>query len=498
MAVVLTDLTINLQSKTISDTFTAQSLIEPTLGETITHTVLGQTFSFTVDDYNYNKETGRYDITGSYDIATKLNTDVDLSSSLNIWSDASSMATALSSKLNLSPTPAFSGFKPTGLLTKDASNNLSCADTYGVLIQRIFGWTDIVPTTLINVFTRGSSLYFAQRGFGVGPPATLENDKCSNVSIKHKKMQLLYPSATRTYYLVGDISDVGGQDSNDPSVTETYVSGTFTEGENTQTYLYGLLKSEAYESTDGTKEGTTTYDYGTKMYPPANLVSKTSTQIETKVIDIPTLQESDLPYRVVTNIINASTLTNTFATNSIDLIKSVETVTVTTQGYNITDLNNTQIAFPDEVETTITETRYSDMGQGKWSVVVYRNDVFVSSQVVTGNPGGKATPWSIKQNSTVGGRRNKVKTLRVALSGRFTGNSQINVSDLSTLQRVAAAIESLNGKTEERVTLTYYGTEWCDFWNTVTFNGNAYYLERNSVHQTPNGTSQQLDIVRWY
>lgn len=498
MPVVLTDLTINLQSKTISDTFTAQSVIEPTLGETITHTVLGQTFSFTVDDYNLNKETGRYDITGSYDIATKLNTDVDLSASLSIWAQAGSIIGALASQLGMSCYPAFSGFKPTGLLTKDSNNNLVCTDTYGALVQKIFGWTDIVPTTLINVFKRGNTLHCAQRGTPTGPPATLENNKCSNVSIKHKKMQLLYPSSTRTYYLVGDISDVSGQDSTDPNTTETYVSGTFTEGENTQVYAYGLLVHEAYESADGTKAGTTEYDYGVKIYPPANLVGKTSTQTETKVVDIPTLTESDLPYRVVTNIVNTSSVLNTFATNGSDLIKSVETITVTTQGYNITDLQGTQVAFPDEVETTITETRYSDMGQGKWSVVVYRNDVFVSSQVVTGNPGGKATPWAIKQNSTVGGRRNKVKTLRVQLSGRFTGNSQINVSDLSTLQRVAAAIESLNGKTEERVTLTYYGTAWCDFWNTVTFNGNAYYLERNSVHKTPSGTSQQLELVRWY
>ena len=66
-------------------------------------------------------------------------------------------------------------------------------------------------------------------------------------------------------------------------------------------------------STDGLKTGSTTYDYGAKFYPPANLVGKDSTQTETPVIEVPTLTEGDLPYKVVEQIVNASTLANTFA-----------------------------------------------------------------------------------------------------------------------------------------------------------------------------------------
>ena len=165
---------------------------------------------------------------------------------------------------------------------------------------------------------------------------------------------------------------------------------------------------------------------------------------------------------------------------------------------HITDLNNTQVAFPDEVETTITETRYSDMGQGLWAVVVYKNDVLVSNQTITNNPGAKATPFAVKQNSTYGGRRNKVTVVKALLPGKFNGNNQINVSDASTVEYIRDKIVALNGKIEERVRLTYYGRQKCEFWSYVSFRNNNYEIESNQIVQTPKGTSQQLELVRWY
>lgn len=206
-----------------------------------------------------------------------------------------------------------------------------------------------------------------------------------------------------------------------------------------------------------------------------------------------------VPFKVVTQVVNTSTLTNTMADNGKDLISSKEIISSVTTGYNITDVNGTQVSF-SETEDHTSETLYSDMGQGQWSVTTYKDSKLTGSQVVTGNPGAKASPYGIKNNSTMASRKGKhVKVARVALSGKFAGAMQINVSDKDTLTRIASAISSLNGKTQEVVTLDYYGSELVDFGKTVTFDGNVYYLESNSINVTTDrGVKQSLNIVRWY
>ena len=508
MPVVLTDLSINLQSKTISDTYRAKSLTEPTLGEIITGNIdqldynnaygpswAGFNYSFTVDSYDHDESTGLYDINGSNNIADKLN--YELSGEYNT-DYAMNITRELFSKLGISDiTTQFNhNYRVSGFYGGETSSgNYSYNETYSSALEKIFGWTDIIPNTLINVFVRGNKAYCMERGCQAGPPAILEETKCSRPIITRKKMNLIY-SSSRNQYLYGAREDMTLSGHSDAAQPESYITGSFVEDGISRTYLYGLLKEEHSETSTITED--ITYDYGTVIYPPANLMSKTSTKNETKVVEIPTLTESDLPYRVVTNIINESTLTNTFATNGIDLAKTVETITVTTQGYNIADLNNTQVAFPDEVETTITETRYSDMGQGLWAVVVYKNDVLVSNQTITNNPGAKATPFAVKQNSTYGGRRNKVTVVKALLPGKFNGNNQINVSDASTVEYIRDKIVALNGKVEERVRLTYYGRQKCEFWSYVSFRNNNYEIESNQIVQTPKGTSQQLELVRWY
>ena len=489
-------LNISMRKKTISDTLEISIREAPTIGGAFSKTIFGNTFDFVFDDYSYNQITKMYDASGSYAISDKLNIDVNgqASPAIDFTDNAQSIVSKTIQKLGKTPSLNFDDFMPTGLKARDANSNCVCDETFASLMQKVLGWTDIVPTTLVNVFQRGNTIYCLQRGKEAGT-ITLPNS-VGNPIIRRQKLNLIYQSH-RTYYLVGALNDYTADDSPDTSNADTLISGTFTEGETSLVYSYGLLRTENYASTDSTKTGTTTYTYN-KFYPPATLTGKAVTQTEIPVVTIPTLTEADLPYRVVTQIVNASSVVNSFAINGSDLIKSVETTTTTTSGYNITDLNNTQVAFADEVKTSTTETRYSDMGQGLWSVVVYRDGKFVSSQTVTGNPGAKATPYAIKRNSTYGGRRGgNVGPKRVELPGKFIGNLQINVSDQATLDRIAAALEWLDGKTEERVSLAYYGDLFCDFIKTITWRGNTYYLESNNISAVPRKL-QRIEMVRWY
>ena len=493
-----TSLTINMRKKTISDTFSLATTTMPVIGDTVAFNVLGQSFSFIIDDVRKNKVTNLYDVSGSYDIADMLNRDVDgqASPAINFTDNAKNIATKTISKLGKSSSFYFDDFTPTGLKARDSNSNCVCDETFQSLLQKLFGWTDIIPTTLVNVYQRGGVVYVVQRGHETG---TIEiSDNVGNPSIEQTKMNLIYDSH-KTYYLKGEANDYTSDNSVDGTDPGALISGSFVEGENTLVYSYGLLRTETYASTDGTKTGTTTYDYGAKFYPPANLVTKNMSREEIPITEIPEITSANIPYRVVTGIVNVSTLTNTFAMNGTDLAKVVEVVTATTSGYNITTVEGAQTAFADEVETSTTETTYVDMGQGLWSVTVYKDNKFVSSQTVTGNPGAKATPYAIKQNSTYAGGRiaAKANIKQVELSGKFSGNLSLNISDLSTLERVASAIESLNGKTEERVILEYYGDTFCDYINKIKWRGKIYYLESNSIVFLPI-RKQKLELVRWF
>jgi len=494
----LNDLSINLQTKTISDTFRATSFEQPTIGEIITGTVLGFSYAFTVDNYSYSEETKKYNITGTYDINNKINLDINgsTSPSVDFTDGAKGIAGNVVGKMGKTAIKNFDDFFPTGILTKNSEGGCYCNLTYMGLLQRVFGWTDIIPTTLVNIFERGSNIYFLQRGHETGT-VILDPKECYYPNDTYKKMDLLYAS-NNDYYLTGDLPDnFNPNTSVDPEEGQTLISGVFTVGENTQTFSYGLLTSEAFASTDNTKIGTTTYTYDA-IVPPANLTGKAASLVETKANTPPPLTTANIPYRVVTSVTNESTLVNVFATNGRDLIKSTETIITTTKGFNYIDTNFSEQAFADEVVTVVNETIYSDMGQGHWGVAVYRDGVLMNSQIVTGNPGAKASPWAIKDNSTYSGHTNKVGPKRVKLSGRFSGDMSINVSDSPTLNRIASAIESLNGKTEEKISLTYFGNNFCDFINKISWRGNVYYLESNNIHKTPEQTMQQIVIVRWY
>ena len=490
---------ISLASKTLSDTFSGASVSLPEIKSTVTQDIKGLLFTFKVAGFSHNKASGLYMVRGNYDIDKLLGQDYS-ASGLNVNAEASDIFGDIVDDMGKGPGMCFSDFVPTGIKYAD-NKSYSATETYGSVIQKLFGWTDIVPTTLVNVFERSGIIYAVQRG--KEPNASIEitpNEiDYSTYSENYRKMDILF-SSSKKYYITGDISDVADS-STDATSPAVYLSGQYTDnsGQQTLSYSYGLLKSENFYSNDGTVVSSTAYTYS-KVYPPANLTGKQLTRTETKdTSDVPAPGDiTSFPYKVTETIVNTSTLTNTMAVNGIDLIQAAEDVSCTKSGYNITDKNGTQEPWM-ETEEHETITYYSDMGQGPWSVTVYKDSVFVSSQVVTGNPGALASPYAIKENSTYQSRRGgKVKPKRAELSGRFTGNMSLNVSDQDTVDRIRDAIEDLNGKTEETLSFSYIGNRVIDFMSTITFMGNIYYLESNNISVKPEGTRQQITMVRWY
>jgi len=489
---------INLQSKTISDTFSAVATDAPTIGASVARTILGETFSFAVDSYTYNPDNGLYAIQGSYDMNSKLNDDID-GSSYSASATASELLGNFAGAMSKTVISAFDNFKPTGILVRNGSS-WTTYESFGSMLNKVFGWTGIIPTTIVNVFERGSTIYAIQRGKEPGTAIDITG-WCNKAAYNYRKMDLLY-NATHDYYLSGEAIDTNTDGDTTATAPDTLISGQFTDnnGQLTLSYTSGLLRTELFNSSDGNVTYTTTYTYGTSYYPPTNLLQKVTERKETITPEIPDpITESMLPYDVVDEKDTTATLINTVSMNGKDLIESNETITTISKGYTITATDGTKGTRADTTETHTNKTTYSEIGQGQWSVVTYRDGALTGSQIVNNNPGCKATPYAVKSKSTMRSYRGGYTLpARVKLPKKFNGSTNINVSDSDTLSRIVSAIEDLHGKTQEKVTLEYYGPSLIDFLAMVIYKGNSYYLDSNNIMLTKDKLCQSLTLLRWY
>jgi hypothetical protein len=117
----LSNVVISLQSKTLSDTLTAVSTEKIAPGTTVSRTILGQDFNFTVDSCRYKKG-GTYDVTGSYDISSRLNTDLS-ASDVSASAGASSLASTLIGLMGKTASVSIDDWTPTGIKVKDSTTN---------------------------------------------------------------------------------------------------------------------------------------------------------------------------------------------------------------------------------------------------------------------------------------------------------------------------------------------------------------------------------------
>jgi hypothetical protein len=232
-------------------------------------------------------------------------------------------------------------------------------------------------------------------------------------------------------------------------------SGTIVFGDQSASYAGGLLIAEVH-TVNGESE-TTYYGYSGQYLVKKSMSSSKAT-IETNY---------------------------DYASTGNDYILSVETATTT----NLDSSGG-------EASKTITITRHVPIGNGWWGTTVQVDDETVASSMSKGKPGGKASLYCVDESNRSMGSgysENPGQTL----PGLATIDTNFPVSDDSTLIALTAAIEWLNGKTEEHVIMDIFDQPIVDFIKTVTFNRNIYYLEKNTITQDSRGVKQSIDIVRW-
>lgn len=226
-------LSISLAEKTLSDSFSLQTVDDIGLKYVVRGSFLDMPYYFMVDSRDW---TGlRHDLRGTYSKDKQLYTPFVYPATASMT--AMAHCRALSASLGVSLTADFDDFTPTASMASASAN-------YKSIISSLFGWTDRVPRREINVFLRDNVLHVLQRGHE--PSAIDITDTRHTKPVYHED-------------IVRSIWGGGGGDGAHNGITiepEPY-TGTVTDGDDTLSYTFGLLMSRT-----NAKE-TTTYNYTT-------------------------------------------------------------------------------------------------------------------------------------------------------------------------------------------------------------------------------------------
>lgn len=422
-------LSISLQSKTISDTFSMETVNPLALGEMVTGTVLGWPYSFLVAETSQQTDVQR--ITGAYGVDELLYTPIKytVSDSANAVQHANAIAAALGKSAVVS----IDSFIPSADLSTTGT-------TYRDIISTLFGWTSELPQRQVNVFIRGGLLYVVQRGKESGTVAI--TDKYTRPTISRKKIRTTRSSS-------GDADDGNTFSFFAEPMPFT---GTISYGDCSVSYVAGLTTQERHP-VNGFVE-VTSYSYS-----GGYLSRKTTVGVENTIT-------TDYDYG---------------GPGSRYLVKETQTTQPNGGG-------------TPEVRTT----RHHAVGQGWWATVTEVDGETVSTTLSQGAKGGRASVYSVQQANRSMGSGYNTPDDDDQLEGQAVIDTNWPVSDAATLTALTAATKWLNGRIEERVAFDYYGPQVIDFDKTVTFGGNVYYLERNTITQESRSIKQALELVRWY
>ena len=315
---------------------------------------------------------------------------------------------------------------------------ISVQSTVMGAIGSLFSWTSQIPHQLVNVFLRGGNLHVLQRG-----------KEASSYTLQK------YGPPTITEEIVDTLMDdsliepvIIGEDSDEET---SYYSGVKGFGDVSVSYSNGLVVSESYTGQEGTVS--TSYLWSAP-YPPSVLSRKTVTYSGGKTIT--TDYDYSAPWGVV------------YLCQETEVKKDSQGVTT-----------NTLVK------------RFSDVGNDSYKCDIEENGKLKSSQIVKGTPVQAASPLASKKYTT---SQRKI----TVMSRQPIGGASFPVTDQTTLNRIAAQLEWLDGKTQQTVQVACYDQHVCDFTETVNFMGQTFYLDANAIHVTPQKIWQELTLVRWF
>ena len=333
--------------------------------------------------------------------------------------------------------------------------------TYHDFIVALFGWTAKLPQRQINVFIRGDTLHIIQRGMEESV-IDITDWPYAQPTIERKLLRSIWHSANNNH-------ESGAH--NEEDTTPVPFTGTISFKEISRTYSNGFLVRETNEN-----------GYSTYSYDGEYLAEKRTHNVDGST------SRTDYAY--------AST------GRDIYLFKEWER---TTEAVN-DGKKHTEYDWEDWNREKGTEriTYHAPLGYGWHATTVYVDGVLEGSSLSQGQPGGKASQFTIEQSN-------------LSLGAQYGGNGELPYSSLidtefpvvgtEYLRALTREIEWLNRRTQETVTVEIRARiqngvpdidHIVDFTERIRFEGHEYFLQSNAVELTPRLLRQTIKMVRWF
>lgn len=473
---------ISLNAKTLSDNFRASTVrqLVPglTLNDSITGNLLDYHYDFVVDELSQNA--GRVNIEGRYSsdklLYSLINIELNSSDRLGYHDGkpifpVSAFFNALAEALDLVPR-----FYCRDFAVKHGTVSYQC--TYQQALSALFGWIDLAHID-VNVFIRGNALYCVQRGYetaaieaGYGRRITLSdaaNVKAEPTFVQHK---------VRTEWQ-GEVQTASPIKSNDivDSTPEPF-TGTITFGGNSLTYQDGYLTQEQTSTGTSGVYNMTYYTYQT-------------------IDDKRYLSKKEFYDGI---LFTCSKTEYTYEDNNGVLYLTKETA------YNNGEY--AQIGSSDYTNAEIVTTTHAMVEPG-WYGTTTRNETTgdVQTSLGQGGPANSVSQYTVdKANEALDTFTSTIQQLRDKILATLFGTPIVNTNypvdtyyGLSDIGWLANQTDYLNNKTEETVNLDVVNVNHViDFTDIITYRGNDYVLQSNSVSLTPAGMNQNITLIRWF
>ncbi len=483
-------LSITLGERTLSDTFQMATVKPLSIEDEVNGVLLDYPYRFLVE------ETSQKDllqtVKGMYSVDALLYTPFQFPKTEHTETDyydnpestvviidigrwSSTYAEQIASALGLKLAVSYEDYQ----MSQDYTENQM---TYRDIVSALFGWTSRVPQRQINVFIRGDTLHILQRGMEENV-LDISSWPHTRPQINRKLIRSLWSSSGQS----DDDSDSNKAHSDDEPMTP--FTGIIGVGKVTLRYENGYLVSEKNH------DAVTTYEYDGEYLSTKkshNVADSGNTHAETSV-------ETKYEY-----------------CNTGEDVYLVREVEVTTTNKTETSPEIVYDAYgPQEIITTSKKktiatrnTYHAPIGGGWYMTSVYTDNKFEGSTLSQGPPGGKASQYMVDKMN-----RNLHKGVKMGgpvspgLSGKSLIDTSFPVKGDVILRELTEAIEWLNRKTQEDVTLEIVSplrngkpdiTHVVDFTERVRLDGHEYFLVSNNIELTPRSLRQKLKLVRWY
>lgn len=472
-------ISVTLSERTLSDTFQMTTVKPMNIEDSVKGSLLDYSYSFLVEETSQQQLVQT--VKGMYGVDALLYTPfcfppvkwepIDLpeddpaaiAAILTAGGECSRYVARIAEVLGLKLSVSYEDYQ----MAQDYSDS---GMTYRDLVSALFGWTARLPQRQINVFIRGETLHVIQRGMEKSV-LDITDWPHTRPQIDRKMLRSLWNKGTDDDYDPRRSAQSDREDSQVP------FSGVIGVGKVHLRYAGGYL---VYETNNGDE---TEYRYDGEY-----LVSKFCRRTDGTTI------KTDYEYHRTAK----------------DVYLMLETEVTHTEKKSTTGTANDYETITEVVEENKTTTRttyHAPIGGGWYLTSVYVDKKFQGSSLSQGPPGGKASQYMVDAMNRHLSNSLGTPFEPVPLKGTSLIDTSFPVRGYEFLRELTKAIEWLNRKTQENVSLEIVAnvkngapdiTHVVDFTERVKLDGKEYFLVSNNVELTPRSLKQKLNLVRWY